>query len=221
MRTPVGAITPMAPTRPLTESPMRALLFALALLPAALAAQSTERPLRVIVSGGLQVPTGGFADYHDLGVHADAALLLSVGGFKFRPELSYSRFNLKDAFEVPSVLGQSGGAAAGGARRDAYDGALSTLLGGFANIELPLGQGGVQPFLLGGVGAVNVKSDAATAAEAVSDVKASFNIGAGIRFRLGGISGLIEARVNDVPSSDTRAFFKGVRTIPVTFGLVF
>lgn len=200
---------------------MRRLLLLLACLPLPLLAQARERPIRLVVAGGLQLPTGNFADYHDYGVHADVGVLFNIAGLRLRPELSYSRFNLKDAFDLPTVLGQSGSGAAGGAGRGPYDDALTSLLGGFANLELPLGQGGVQPFLLGGIGAVALDTEATTGAVSFSETKASFNVGAGIRFRMGGISGLIEARVNSVPSSDTRAFFKDLRTIPVSFGLVF
>lgn len=200
---------------------MRRALFLLSLLPVVLHAQFAERPVRLVVSGGLQLPTGSFADFHDMGAHADVSVLLNVGGFRLRPELSYSRFSLKDAFELPALLGASGNGAAGAYRQGAYDDAVSSLLGGFANIELPLGRRAFQPFLLGGVGAVQVNTDATSAAEAVKDLKASVNLGAGLRFRMGPISGLIEARVNNVPAGDTKAFFKDVRTVPVTFGLVF
>lgn len=200
---------------------MRVAAFVFAFVPALLTAQAAERPIRLVVSGGLQVPTGTFADYHDMGAHADVSVLLNIAGFRLRPELSYSRFNLKDDFDLPALFGRSGNGAAGGYRRDAYDDAISSLLGGFANIELPLGRGAFQPFLLGGVGAVNVNTEATTAATAVKELKASLNVGAGVRFRMGPISGLVEARVNNVPSDDAKAFFKDLRTIPVTFGLVF
>ncbi len=201
---------------------MRALCFATTLLLAApVAAQfPSQRPIQIVVSGGLQVPTGSFADYHDLGLHADVALSVRAGGLRLRPELTYSRFNLKEAFTLPSAFNQAG-TAAGGMRAGPYNEALSTLLGGFANLELPLSQGSFQPFLLAGVGAVSLNSDATLDAESIKEVKASLNVGAGIRFRLGGIMGLIEARLNNVPTDDTRAFFKDVRTVPVTFGFVF
>lgn len=182
----------------------------------------STRPVQLVVSGGLQVPTGGFGDVHDLGTHADASLVFSgLGGLRLRPEISYARFKVKDAINGLSTQRLSSMGAAGGIRRDAYTDALSTLLAGVANIELPLGHGGFQPFLLGGVGAVSVKSDATLAALKSSDVKMSLNVGGGIRFRLGGIGGLIEARLNNVPAGDSKAYFKDVRTVPVTFGLVF
>lgn len=202
-----------------------ALLFpALLGLSTAVAAQAprSTRPVQLVISGGLQVPTGGFGDVHDLGTHADASIVFSgLGGLRLRPEVSYARFKVKETLDMLSTQRTASMGAAGGVRRDAYTDALSTLLGGFANIELPLGQGGFQPFLLGGVGAVSVKSDATLNNLETSDVQASLNVGAGIRFRLGGIGGLIEARLNNVPAGDSRAYFKDVRSVPVTFGLVF
>lgn len=198
-------------------------LFSLLVFPCVLSAQvpASTRPVQLVVSGGLQVPTGSFADFHDAGVHADVSLLITALGLRLRPEMSFSRFNIKEAFNLPTLSSRMGGAGGASAQRDAYTDALSTMLSGFANIELPLGSGGFQPFLLGGVGAVRLASDATVDALSVSDIQASLNVGAGIRFRLGGVSGLIEARLNNVPGADTRAFFKDVRTVPVTFGLVF
>ena len=207
---------------------MRPYLLALALIGSGSLSQAqvpvATRPIQLVVSGGLQLPTGGFGDFHQMGAHADASLVINAfGGMRLRPELSYARFKVKEALTAlssrTSALGAAGGAA--GARADLTTDAVSSLMGGFANIELPLGPAGFQPFVLAGLGAVSVKTDASTAAEALSEVKASVNLGAGIRFRLGKLGGLIEARMNNVPTNDTKAYFKGVRTIPVTFGLVF
>jgi hypothetical protein len=203
---------------------MRSLVIGLVLLlPVAREAQmpSSSRPVQLVVSGGLQVPTGDFGAFHDAGVHANVSVLVRALGIRLRPELGYSRFNLKDNFDLPSLRSQLGGRGGAGGRRDLYDDALSTMLSGFANIELPLGSGSFQPFLLGGLGAVRLASQATTGSIEINDIQASINLGAGVRFRLGAISGMIEARMNNVPSTDTRAFFSDVRTIPVTFGLVF
>lgn len=186
-------------------------------------AQGSPRQVQLVVAGGLQVPTGGFGDVHDLGLHADASVLFNgFGSLRLRPEISYARFRIKEALGQLSGQRLAGVGAAGGAARDEYSGALSTLLGGFANLELGLGSGGFQPYVLAGIGAVSFKTDKSLDALEASDVKASVNLGAGVRFRLGGIGGMIEARLNNVPAGDnTRAYFKDVRSIPVTFGLVF
>jgi opacity protein-like surface antigen len=178
-------------------------------------AQMSSRPIQLVVSGGMSVPTGGFSDAHELGVHADVSLLVNAFGqsLRLRPELSYTRFKLKDLQ----------GLGLGAATVAAGESDVSTLLGGFANLELPLGHGNFQPFLLAGVGAVKLKTDATAGGqtEAFSDIEASLNFGAGIRFKLGSIGGFIEGRLNNVPSDAVKTTFKEARYIPVTFGLVF
>lgn len=200
----------------------RVVLASAALLLATSAARAQTAPPRLVqlvVSGGLSVPTGGFGDSHDMGVHADASLLVTALGLRFRPEVSYTRFGVK---ELGALLGGTNmHGAAGGRARDAASDAVSSLIGGFANIEIPLGPAGFQPFLLAGVGAVKFKSDVSDGLSSIDATKTSLNLGAGIRFKLGPIGGLIEARFNNVPAGDTETFFKDVKTIPVTFGLVF
>lgn len=195
------------------------LLVILAMAPAPAGAQASTRPIQVVVSGGLQLPTGDFGDVHDAGLHATASVVVRAAGLRFRPELSYSRFNVKDTFQrLTGALARTGGQ---GGRRDDATNLLSTMLSGFANFELPLGSGGVQPFILAGVGAVQLATDATTGAIDLRETQASINLGAGVRFRLGAVSGLVEARLNNVPGANATAWFRDVRTIPVTFGLVF
>lgn len=183
------------------------------------AQMASPRPVQLVVSGGVSVPTGGFADAHDMGVHADASLLINAFGksLRLRPELTYSRFGVKD---LGSLLGttfqdrRAGGMAAG-------SDAVSSFLGGLANIEIALGPAGLQPFVLAGIGAIKFKSDISDGVSSIDETKTMLNLGAGLRFRMGAIGGLIEARFNNVPAGDTQTYFKSVKTIPVTFGLVF
>lgn len=180
---------------------------------------ASTRPVQLVVSGGLSVPTGGFADVHDMGVHADASLLINAlgGSLRLRPELTYTRFGVKD---LGSILGatlqdrRAGGLAA-------ESDAISSLLGGLANIEIALGPAGFQPFVLAGVGAIKFKSDISDGVSSIDQTQTMLNFGAGVRFRMGAIGGLIEARFNNVPVGDSQTYFRNVKTIPVTFGLVF
>lgn len=181
------------------------------------AQMASARPVQLVVSGGVSVPTGGFADVHDMGVHADASLLINAlgGSLRLRPELTYSRFGVKDLlFGTPLQDQGAGGLAAG-------SDAVSSLLGGLANIEIALGPTGFQPFVLAGVGAIKFTSDISDGVSSIDETKTMLNLGAGVRFRMGAIGGLIEARFNNVPAGDTQTYFRSVKTIPVTFGLVF
>ncbi len=212
-----------------------AALCGLATVPAWAQGPASTRPVSVVVAGGASVPVGGFKDYNDLGVHADVSLLLRFAGqsFRLRPEFSYARFSLKNASTIyTNVLASrsaganravSGSLAAGSsfdvATSAAYgSGDASTLLGLLGNIELPLA-GGL--YVLAGVGATSVKSGASSSATDVSQTALTYNGGAGIRFRLGGISGFIEGRLKDIAVDKGKALFSDVKTLPVSFGLVF
>lgn len=184
----------------------------------ATAQRPSTRPVQLIISGGVSVPTGGFGDSHDMGVHADASLLINVFGqsLRLRPEMTYARFGIKELDALLGGANLQGASARAEASQD-----MSSLIGGFANVEIPLGPAGFQPFLLAGIGAVKFKSDISDGLSSIDATKTSLNLGGGLRFRLGAVGGFLEARFNNVPASDTEAFFRDVKMIPLTFGLVF
>lgn len=182
------------------------------------------RPVSLVISGGATIPTGSFKDYHDLGVHGDAALLINLLGksLRLRPELTYGRFSISDKLSTalalsralrPALLPSGRHAAAAYSSSD-----VSTLLGGFGNIEVPLAAG---LYVLAGVGAIDLKTDATTTGASFSATNLSYNGGAGVRFKLGSIAGFVEGRISDIAIDKGKALFKDVRTVPVTFGLVF
>lgn len=192
-----------------------ALVVASSLAAAPLAAQrmgSSGRPVSLIFSGGATVPTGSFSDYHDLGVHGDVSVLLNLfgAGVRLRPEFTYGRFSVKEIRTALSGAGSSGGAYGSGE--------ASTLLSALGNIELPLASG---LYLLAGVGVAGVSSDVTASSASLSETTLTYNGGAGLRFRLGGVSGFIEGRLANLAIDKGKALFKDVTTVPVTFGLVF
>lgn len=205
---------------------------------------SSSRPIRLVVSGGLSVPTGGFSDYHDLGTQASASLLIRLLGQKvrLRPEVMYTRFDvvqqkvrdLVDNLQVQPgmVAARMAGPplSAGNARvvgpklpdlTKLRDGAISSILGTFANVELPLGPGGFQPYIIGGIGAVAFRTDVTTVNEAIDGVQWAYNAGVGLRFKLGPLGGGFEARLRQIPVDGAKTFFQNVSTVPVSFSLVF
>ncbi len=199
---------------------------ALLCAPSAAKAQFTgsTRPVSLIVSGGATIPTGSFKDYHNLGIHGDASLLINVFGqaLRLRPELTYGRFSISDKLSTALGLARAvRGAILPTARNAtaAYSTSdVSTLLGGFGNIEVPLAAG---LYVLAGVGAIDLKTDATTTGASFNATNLSYNGGAGLRFKLGGIAGFVEGRLNNIAVDKGKALFKDVRTVPVTFGLVF
>jgi opacity protein-like surface antigen len=234
---------------------LAAVLTTVAITPAVVAAQDSttapgprppsSRPIRLVVSGGLSVPTGGFSSYHDLGTQASASLLVRLFGQKLRlrPELAYTRFDVieQKVRALAANLEMQQRAAAATARvsgapvtarstasvpklpdlNKLRDGAISSLLGTFANVELPLGPRGFQPYLIGGIGAVTFRTDVTTVNEAIDGVQWAYNAGAGIRFNLGPLGGGLEARLRQIPVDGTKTFFQNVTTVPVSFSLVF
>ena len=184
-----------------------ALAFTATSVSAQFGGSSHPRILQFVVSGGAVVPTGKFKDVHDMGIHADGALILNLPGFpvRLRPELSFTRFNIKDA------LAQQGGYG---------DSSLGTsqMVGAIGNIEIPLFMG---LYVMAGVGALSLSTDAAAGAETFNGTKFSVDGGAGLRFHFGPIGGFLEGRVNSVYTEQGSIDFKDVKVIPVTFGLVF
>lgn len=192
----------------------RAVLSVLTLLLAGTpaAAQSTmggasTRPVRLIVSGGLTLPAGDLKSYHDAtGVHADASLLLRFAGLPLtlRPEFSITRLK-QNATKLTSVLPAP-------AIPQPQTGGTTQMLGALGNIELPLA-GGL--YVLGGAGLLQLDSETQT------EAKATFNVGAGFRFNLGGVDGFLEARFGTASYTAGTFGYSKTSFIPVTFGLAF
>ncbi|MFN8573603.1 MAG: hypothetical protein U0132_16230 [Gemmatimonadaceae bacterium] len=181
------------------------LLFGASAVRAQLPGAGNNRPIRVIVSGGLTVPSGDLKDLHDTGFHYDASLLLSIAGFPItlRPEVSLTRFSLKDA----STSGGSG-----------YGSGDTQLLGALGNLELPLA-GGL--YVMAGGGVLKLKTPDGSTSTDLSQSKVTMDAGAGFRFRLGGISGFVEGRVGTASYDQGKVGFSKAQFIPITFGLVF
>ena len=192
---------------------VRALGFGIAVL-AALATKSqaqfpgmagSSRPISLVVSGGLTVPSADLGDLHDPGLHFDASLILNIPGFPIalRPEFSLTQFKLKEP-----VL----------ATPDADD--VTNMMAFMGNIEVPLGAG---LYVLAGGGILSLSSPEALTpdGEEESSNKFTFDAGAGLRFALGGIRGFVEARIGAASYEAGRMGFSKAQFIPITFGLVF
>lgn len=165
----------------------------------------SSRPISLVVSGGLTVPSADLGDLHDPGLHFDASLILNIPGFPIalRPEFSLTQFKLKEP-----VL----------ATPDADD--VTNMMAFMGNIEVPLG-GGL--YVLAGGGILSLSSPEALTpdGEEESSNKFTFDAGAGLRFALGGIRGFVEARIGAASYEAGRMGFSKAQFIPITFGLVF
>jgi hypothetical protein len=162
------------------------------------------RPINLVVSGGLTVPSSDLGDLHDPGFHYDASLLVNIPGFPLalRPEFSLTRFKLKDP--VVTTPGADD---------------VTTMMAFLGNVEVPLGFG---LYVLAGGGILSLSvAEAATTGEEESSKKFTFDAGAGFRFALGGVRGFVEARIGAASYDQGKVGFSKAQFIPVTFGLVF
>lgn len=165
----------------------------------------STRPISLVISGGMTLPAGDLGDFHDAGMHFDAALLLNIPGLPLalRPEFSLTRFKLKD-LTVPTP----------GATGD-----VTQMITAMGNIELPLMMG-LYALAGGGIMQLNVP-DQATGGTEESSTSFMFDAGAGFRFSLGPARGFIEARVGAASYEQGKFGFTKAQFIPITLGLVF
>ena len=184
-------------------------LAALSLTTLPLCAQNrggSPRIIQFVVNGGVAVPTGKFSDAHDMGLHAAGSLIFNIMGLRLRPEATWTKFNIKDAFA--GVGGGGSGTSAGSTQ----------MIGAMGNIELPLFAG---LYVMAGVGELSLSTDNAAGAATFKGAKFTIDGGAGWRARVGAISVFLEGRVNSVYTDQGAVNWKDVKVIPVTFGLVF
>ena len=165
----------------------------------------SKRPISLVVSGGLTVPSADLGDLHDAGFHYDAALIFNIPGLPIaiRPEFSLTQFKLKNP-----VL----------ATPDADD--MTSMMAFMGNIEVPLG-GGLYVLAGGGILNMSVPEAVTPDGEGESSKKFTFDAGAGLRFALGGIRGFVEARIGAASYEQGKVGFSKAQFIPITFGLVF
>jgi hypothetical protein len=165
----------------------------------------STRPIALVVSGGLTLPSGDLGDFHDSGFHYDASLIFNIPGFPIglRPEFSLTQFKLKDP-----VLAQPG----------ADD--VTNMMAFLGNIEVGIG-GGLYVLAGGGILSMSVPEALAPDGEEESSKKFTFDAGAGLRFSLGSLRGFVEARIGSASYEQGKVGFAKAQFIPVTFGIVF
>ena len=179
-------------------------LAAVLALPCAAGAQQAKQ-ISFGVSGGASLPMGDLADVADVGFNVTGHIALKLEGkpFHLRGDVSYDKWNAK----------KDGGDS------ENVDASLSAL-GFTGNLIFPLGDASAsaRPYLLGGGGFYRLKAAASAFGVGVSttDTKGGVQGGAGIEFKLSGMSTFLEAKYVNV-------FSDGGSTnwIPITFGIKF
>lgn len=183
--------------------------------PAAAQDMASTRAFTLGVRGGLSLPMGVLGDEGEDGGNAGTGF--NVGGyvgfspaalpFGVRAEVGYDRFGI-DVGDVPAGFD--------------FDGDWSILSGTVNALFAVPTQGGVRPYVIGGVGAYNVKAsfEASEGGESIEfsddQTKVGLNGGAGLRFSLGTIGTFVEARYHMVFVEGERVSF-----LPISFGVEF
>jgi len=166
-----------------------------------------QHRLRIGFGGGMEVPTSNAGDFYRNGVTGQGFLLINLGVLPaIRLNLGYSRFDFRNALagEAQSGNGQ--------------------ILSGVAGMRVNLLPGKVRPYLVAGVGAFNIKNTVnvdGSGPVSQSDTKFGIDGGAGLAFTIGRIDAFVEGRVQNVYTDQGVIDTKSIRTIPVTFGIIF
>lgn len=184
-----------------------AVVLSLALLQSAAAAQS-ERPVTIGFGGGMSVPVSDAREALKNGFHGKAMIRWNAPAIPLalRGSLGYSQLDLR------SLAPGSDGKA--------------KILSGLANVSWGFPVGPVKPYILAGLGVFNLKTEAAGTSNP-SETRFGIDGGAGLEFKLGGISAFIEGRLENIFTD--RGLSSGVgsaqafktQIIPVTFGIFF
>jgi hypothetical protein len=168
-------------------------------------------------SVGANVPNGKFADGAQTGLVVNGFAGIGTGKFGLRGELFWSRSDLDNAFirKVGNSVLPSEGA-------DNVSGNVD-LVGGVANLILPLSQSIIKPYVIGGVGVYRrrVAQDIGGTVDefrSLRDTQTDVGYNGGVGLSIGGLgpSLFIEARYVSVGTSPDRTKF-----VPVVIGFSF
>jgi opacity protein-like surface antigen len=175
------------------------------------------RAFTIGVRGGISLPMGDFGASWDepdgLGAETGFNVSASIG---FRPAMLPIGVRIEGAYD------RFGFDPAGDPTFNNVD-ANWSVLSGTINAELGVPTtGGIQPYVIGGVGMYQTKFSASGGGGSADfdDTNVGFNVGGGLRFGLAGLSTTLEARYHtttiDAEGESTRISF-----IPITFGIEF
>jgi len=167
---------------------------------------------------GANVPNGDYSNGTKTGLVANGFIGLGTGRFGLRGELFWSRSDLDNA-----IIRKVGDAVLPSEGVGNVTGNVN-LIGGTANIVLPLTQSVVKPYLIGGVGVYNrrVSQNVAGTVDEFQSLKDSqsrkigYNGGVGLSIGGVGPSFFIEARYHSVATEPDKTRF-----VPVVLGFSF
>ena len=185
---------------------MKTIVLAAATLLCLTVAAPAQAQAHFGIAAGASIPESTFGELVNTGFNVTGMVNVTVplSPLGFRGEVGFNRF------DFASNVGN------GNVR----------MINGAANVILtPSSIMGAKPYLIGGIGAYNVKGTSggggilgSVAGSSSSDTRLGFNGGLGLTFGLGPVGTMLEARyvtVNGKNGSGSTAF------VPVTFGITF
>ena len=194
----------------------RTLLLALAILLPLAAARAQfpaipgmqqEPMLRIGFGGGVTVPVSDARDAFKNGVNGEGFIQLRIpGGLPpLRFSLAYQKFNLKDIVGSASTSGSS------------------RAIGGLGGISMDLMRGPLRPYVTASVGAFNIKNEVTVEGASQSQSGTHFAIdgAAGLKLKIGRLDAFAEGHVQNVYTDQGAIDTKSIRSVPVTFGVMF
>lgn len=174
---------------------LRALALAAAVAaPAALSAQTADKPVTFGVSGGLSLPLGDFGENLNGGFNVTGHVFFkpaSLQSIRLRGDVSYDRWDYDNVNANFRALGLSGNAI--------YD---------FPTASSSI----MKPYVLGGLGIYNGRNSRLDD----GDSNLGLQVGGGLTFQLSGFSTFAEAKLVNVLTDG-----QSTRYFPVTFGVRF
>ena len=162
------------------------------------------------IGGGVAVPVSDAKDAFNNGFNGQGFVRFNLHQLPIQPrlEFTFSKFDVKDAhLQTP---GSSG---------------TGQILAGIANVQFALTHSGpVRPYIVGGIGAYNTKTDinGVPNVSGTSSTDFGINAGVGTLFKLGSlVNGYVEGRIDNVYSNKGMINADQIQVVPVTFGIVF
>lgn len=167
---------------------------------------ANNRALHVAMSGGVAMPAAEFKDRHDMGFHANVALILGKPRLpvRLRAEGSYASFRMNQRTSPFRNLDEISN---------------TSLISVVGNLEVAIARGF---YGFAGLGAANARS--AFKRDTMPDVTSFgllYDAGLGYRFAFDKVSGFLEARVNVAKLDEQKFGYPRARTLPIAFGFVF
>ena len=174
------------------------------------AEMGSNRLVSIGIGGGVSVPVSDAKDAFDNGFNGQGFVRFNLHQLPIQPRLdfTFSKFDVKDVqLQTP---GSSG---------------TGQIFAGIANVQFALTHSGpVRPYIVGGIGAYNTKTDinGVPNVSGTSSTDFGINAGVGTLFKLGSmVHGYVEGRIDNVYSNKGMIDADQVQVIPVTFGIVF